>query len=236
MKYVVVFILIIAAYIAGYLTPKNDLKALESNGFGDANVHTVQAEQELVPSPTKLSPKVTEVERNSPGVAKSVEPSGDKKPGDVSSSVEERPIDALHDSEISDGNEIEYKPFTDEEIDSLAPEPFRSFLKKMQKSDLARYRKFVDVQGPTDQDMDIYNRLFDSITGNPYSKFIEIDSIQCKGGMCELRLYETKSGVWNYIQSDMRLQGWWPFAYTSAYGLGSGDNTREALYVLLRKD
>lgn len=105
---------------------------------------------------------------------------------------------------------------SDEDIDKVLPAPFNQALKNRHGDLREKYKDFAASSQPSDWDKEMQNKLLDAISGSPYAKFINLESIQCKVNLCEIRLYETKEGVWSLIMAEMRLQDWWSFGGTSA--------------------
>jgi len=110
---------------------------------------------------------------------------------------------------------------SDEDIDKVLPAPFNQALKNRHGDLREKYKDFAASSQPSDWDKEMQNKLSDAIFGSPYAKFINLESLQCKVNLCEIRLYETKEGVWSLIMAEMRLQDWWSFGGTSASGMPS---------------
>jgi hypothetical protein len=144
-------------------------------------------------------------------------------------------------SSVSDEKVVEKKSsqypneITDEEIDKILPPPFNQKLKNNHGYIREKYREFADATEQKEFDINIQNKLTDAISSNPYSKFLNIESLVCKANICEIRLYETKRGVWSYIQAEMHLQDWWPFGNSSASGFNTNTPKTTGWYVLLVK-
>ena len=149
--------------------------------------------------------------------------------GDLNSAAAEKPLE----NKSSPSPSPSPSAITDEEIDKILPAPFNQQLKNNQGDIREKYKAFADAGGPQETDMDIQNKLTDTIFSNPYSKFLNIESLLCKAGVCEIRLYETKTGAWSYIQAEMQLQEWWSFSGASASGFDTGKPEVTGWYVLL---
>ena len=124
---------------------------------------------------------------------------------------------------------------SDEEIDKLIPAPFNQSLKNNHSPLREKYKDFAATNQQQDWDRNTQNRLTDAILSNPYAKFLTIESLQCKANLCEIRLYETKNGVWSLIQSEMRLQDWWDFGTSSSSGFNTNTPSVIGYYVLLQR-
>jgi hypothetical protein len=126
---------------------------------------------------------------------------------------------------------------TDVEIDALVPAPFNSQLKGMQGYLRDRYKEFAATEQRDDWDIKMRAQIEDAIYSNPYGKDLIIESLQCKAGMCELLLYEIKSGAWSFILAEMGLQSWWDIGESSSSGFSvqhEGANM-VAYYVLMSR-
>lgn len=124
---------------------------------------------------------------------------------------------------------------SDEEIDKLIPAPFNQSLKNNHSPLREKYKDFAATNQQQDWDRNTQNKLTDAILSNPYAKFLTIESLQCKANLCEIRLYETKNGVWSLIQSEMRLQDWWDFGTSSSSGFNTNTPSVLGYYVLLQR-
>ncbi len=120
---------------------------------------------------------------------------------------------------------------TDEEIDAAIPAPFNNSLKRTHGPLRVKYKDFIGASQPANWDMMMQNKISDALFSNPYAKFIQLESLQCKANLCEIRLYESKNGVWSFILSEMRLQDWWEFGGT--HSSGSSDTEGKHIYFVL---
>ncbi len=242
MKYVLVFTLVVTAYVAGYLTPKGNLNSHTGkstvNAVGTADEKPIFTTTDSIDSKLSSASAISEGKDSSANekIAIGAEPKTfdtDSQVADSSPVVEKKPEPKLtvSDSPSSDGGINE--AINDAEIDKLVPAPFNQYLKGNRGFMRDRYRKFVDQEQPADPDRELYNRLSDAILSNPYAKYLDIESMQCRAGLCEIRLYERKIGVWSYIQAEMSLQDWWKFNNSSAHGFDTEDKNKQGWYVLL---
>lgn len=239
MKYVTVFILVVAAYIAGYLTPKSNSAFHASNTpvtvpdkkSSFTTTDSIDSESAKAPETRAVtdSAKANISPPNTDSQAVSADPQVVDSPRAVEKKLE--PKLTVSDSPSSDGGINE--AINDAEIDKLIPAPFNKHLKGNRGFMRDRYRKFVDQDQPTNPDRELYNRLSDAILSNPYAKYLDVESMQCRAGLCEIRLYERKIGVWSYIQAEMGLQDWWKFSNSSAHGFDTEDKNKQGWYVLL---
>jgi hypothetical protein len=121
---------------------------------------------------------------------------------------------------------------TAEEIDRVLPAPFNDSFKHAHGFLREKYKDFVANTLPNDWDTRMQNKISDFIFSNPYSKFINVESLMCKSGLCEIRLFETKQGTFSAILSEMALQDWWDVGGYHASGNAVADG-RTAYHVLL---
>ncbi len=124
---------------------------------------------------------------------------------------------------------------SDEDIDKVIPAPFNQSLKNRHGDLREKYKDFAATNQQQDWDRNIQNKLTDAILSSPYEKFLNIESLQCKANLCEIRLYETKNGVWSLIQAEMRLQDWWDFGTSSSSGFNTNTPSVLGYYVLLQR-
>lgn len=126
---------------------------------------------------------------------------------------------------------------TDVEIDALVPAPFNSQLKAMQGYLRDRYKEFAATEQMDDWDVKMRAQIEDAIYSNPYGKDLIIESLQCKIGICEIQLYEVKSGAWSFIHAEMGLQSWWDIGESSSSGFLTQRNGESlvAYYVLMSR-
>jgi len=142
-------------------------------------------------------------------------------------------------SQAADANDSTAKKhpneITDEDIDKLIPVPFNQSLKNNHGNLREKYKDFAATNQQQDWDRNTQNKLTDAILSSPYAKFLNIESLQCKANLCEIRLYESKNGVWSLIQSEMRLQDWWDFGTSSSSGFNTNTPSVLGYYVLLQR-
>lgn len=124
---------------------------------------------------------------------------------------------------------------TDAEIDAVLPAPFNEQLKGMQGYFRDKYKEFANAERGDDWDILMKGRIEDAIYSNPYGKSLTIDSLVCKRGICEIRLYETKYGAWSLILAEMQLQTWWGFnsIHSSGFAVQFNGENVTGHYVLI---
>lgn len=129
------------------------------------------------------------------------------------------------------------KEITDEEIDRVLPAPFNKSLKNNHGELREKYKEFAETSTSNDWDTNMQHKLTDFILSRPYAKFISVESLACKAGLCEIRLFESKNGAWQFILSEMALQDWWDFGSYGSSGLSpeEGDKRGTSYLVLLTR-
>ncbi|HSC67411.1 MAG TPA: hypothetical protein VLC79_06965 [Cellvibrio sp.] len=231
MRNVIILILIALAYIAGYVTPKT----AANSAITAVPVESASVKIQASEAPAKTESLAATAKNSVINSGQETAVEAKTKPSSVTGpeSVATTQPPAAPVIADSPSTATAQRPLTNEQIDKLLPVPFNQYLKGHDATMLGKYRKFSEQEYPSRQDTDIQNKIADSIASNPYSKFLTIESLQCKASLCEIRLYENKLGVWSYIQSEMRLQDWWKFHSSSAQGFGVGKENVNGWYVLL---
>lgn len=146
--------------------------------------------------------------------------------------AEKIPIIRMGSSEVKKEGVI-----TDTEIDAIIPAPFNNQLKGIQGYLRDKYKEFAATEQADEWDIKMKGHIEDSIYSNPYGKNIIVESLNCKIGICELRLYETKNGAWSFIHSEMGLQSWWDIGGSSSSGFVAQLDGKDitAHYVLMSR-
>jgi len=236
-------IIAVVAFAAGYLTDHffqksaSDIQIVKSTEQDCAQpsrlVQTIQQEisqSQQTSSPNNLVPTPTESlpEKNPTARDTEIENSRDKSQLPVGSAPVVRR--AADDAKKSDA-------ITDDEIDAVIPAPFNNQLKGMHGYLRDKYKEFVATEQADDWDVKMKTHIEDAIYSNPYGKDLIVESLNCKMGLCELRLYETKNGAWSFIHSEMGLQSWWDIGASSSSGFVAQLNGKDitAYYVLMSK-
>lgn len=126
---------------------------------------------------------------------------------------------------------------SDEEIDRVIPPPFNTQLKNSHGGTREKYKDFVAASQPQNWDVNMQNKISDSILSSPYAKFITMDSLLCKANICEIRLYETKDNVWSLILAEMALRDWWEIGNYDSYGFATELDSKQitGYYILLTR-
>lgn len=120
---------------------------------------------------------------------------------------------------------------SDEEIDRLVAAPFNESLKRVRGPLREKYKEFSETTQQGSWDVNMQNKITDALLGNSYSKFIEVQMVNCKANFCEIRGRELKQGVINLIFSEMSLQDWWDVGHSQ----WSNGGENHVFYGLLLK-
>jgi hypothetical protein len=225
---------IVLAFVAGYFTrgasqstsPASPQAEITQpiNKAADAQVSSEQlsaAAKAVFAAKEKATPKAQQIQNTpEPQTGAAVAPKTAADPAQV--------VDSNNPTVKKYPNEI-----SDEDIDKFIPAPFNQKLKNHHGELREKYKDFAATNQQLEWDKNMQNKLSDSISSNPYAKFLTIESLQCKVNLCEIRLYETKEGAWSLIMAEMRLQDWWDFGGTSASGFGTDTPSKMGWYVLL---
>lgn len=192
-----------------------------------AEAHTPGAQQTLVRS-SAVSQSSSVAPSNSQ-INSSVQPA--ELPDEpFQAPAEKQPAESNSSSAVEKENII-----TDAEIDAIIPAPFNQQLKGIQGHFREKYKDFANAEQGDDWDVLMKGRIEDAIYSNPYGKMLTIESLVCKSGICEVRLYETKYGAWNLVHAEMQLQTWWEFGSIHSSGFSTQLNGVDVIghYVLI---
>ncbi|WP_331352423.1 hypothetical protein [Cellvibrio sp. UBA7671] len=235
MKYIVVLIMVLAAYVAGYFTAKEPASSVASEITSTKNSESI-IQRDDIPQNMEEFAEVDQISASKSNSEMKVDAATNLQSSTESAQIPNTQSTPTPVGTNNASGSDKKRPLTDEQIDKLVPAPFNQYLKGHDSALLEKYRKFSEQESPSSQDSDISNKISDAIASNPYSKFLNIESFQCKANFCEIRLYESKSGVWSYIQAEMSLQDWWKFQSSSAHGFDTGKENVSGWYVLLTRD
>lgn len=192
-----------------------------------AEAHTLGAQQALVRS-SAVSQSSSVAPNNSQ--AKSSVQSTKLADEPFQTPTENQPVESKSSRAVEKENII-----TDAEIDAIIPAPFNQQLKGIQGLFREKYKDFANAEQSDDWDVLMRGRIEDAIYSNPYGKMLTIESLVCKSGICEVRLYETKYGAWNLVLAEMQLQTWWEFDSKHSSGFSTQLNGVDVIghYVLI---
>lgn len=146
--------------------------------------------------------------------------------------AENAPVIGEHSGDVKKTDVI-----TDAEIDAVLPAPFNERLKGMQGYFRDKYKEFANAERGDDWDINTKGHIEDFIYSHSYGKNIIVESLICKIGICEIRLYETKEGVWPVVLAEMRLQSWWEVNEMYSGAFAAQLNSVDVLgnYVLIER-
>lgn len=220
---------IILAFVAGYLSHGINPAATTSIVLPKAEQMANNAASNAIPVPlSTVKEPATPVTKQTKAAESEVAKNAAKQA-------------ALEMLEASDDPKQAAKKFpneiSDEEVDKIVPAPFNKSLKSTHGELREKYKKFAETNTPNDWDINIQNKLTDFILSRPHAKFINLESVICKANFCEIRLFETKNGSWQFILSEMALQDWWDFGSYGSSGLSpeEGDKRGTSYLVLLTR-
>ena len=243
MKKIGMLFLLVCTFAAGYLANHVMVETAEPSEVGDLVEDSLSIARRDEVAASAIDQTVANKKENFPPAESPAEPpveSPDNQPAQSDSSGAQGSVGGYREM-AGNGHPPKSKSnqspsaITDEEIDKILPPPFNQQLKNNQGDIREKYKAFANATEPQESDVDVQNKLADAISSNPYAKFLNIESLLCRENICEIRLYETKSGVWSYIQAEMHLQDWWSFGSTSASGFDTGTPEVTGWYVLLVK-
>lgn len=104
-------------------------------------------------------------------------------------------------------------------IDRLVSAPFNQIVKEqlVGEGDKERFKRFANATDSDEWDIAMENHLYDGIISHALAKFISVQSIKCRAGICELQIYEDSNEAWSKIIADLGEQSWWDFQSFSTY-------------------
>ena len=113
-------------------------------------------------------------------------------------------------------NELDGSETTDEEMEDLAPEPFKSFLSSFRgktRNDIYDFHKQDD---DLDWGYNTQNYISDFIQTHYNGSSVELISVICKQPYCEILVIEKEEDAWKNIMKEIRQQPWWKFSSTTS--------------------
>lgn len=106
---------------------------------------------------------------------------------------------------------------TDEEMESLVPKPFKSFLSAFRGKTRNDIFDFHNQEADLDWGYDKRHSISDYVQTHYEGTSVELISVICKQPRCEILLTEKQEDAWNKIMRDMSQQPWWTFSsFTSS--------------------
>lgn len=113
--------------------------------------------------------------------------------------------------------ELDDSEATDEEMENLAPEPFKSFLSSFRGKTRNDIFDFHNKEDDLDWGYDKKNLISDYVQTHYEGTNIDLISVICKQPRCEILVTEKQEDAWNNIMKDMTQQAWWNFSsFTSS--------------------
>jgi|GEM_PF-1491869 len=113
--------------------------------------------------------------------------------------------------------ELDESEVTDEEMESLVPAPFKSFLSSFRGETRNDIFDFHNKEDDFDWGYDKQNNISDYIQTHFEGVNVELISVICKQPRCEILVTEKHENAWDNIMKDMTQQLWWKFSsFTSS--------------------
>ncbi len=129
---------------------------------------------------------------------------------------------------------------SDEEVDRVLPPAFATQLKNTHGSMRQKYKAFAAASQQERWDMAMQENIYEFILRGQYAKFIKLDGLRCAANFCELRVYESKTGVWSLMLAEMALQPWWDIGMSHSSGFvpegGAGEFIMGYFVMLSKRD
>jgi hypothetical protein len=126
-------------------------------------------------------------------------------------------------------NEYDGSKATDEEMEALAPEPFKQYLSSFRGETRNNILDFHYKEDDVDWGYDTKNNISDFILTHYEGTNIGLISVTCKQPYCEILVIEKQKDAWNKIIKDMTQQPWWTFSSTTS------SSNNESTYIFLSK-
>lgn len=112
--------------------------------------------------------------------------------------------------------ELDGSDATDEEMENLVPEPFKSYLSSFRGKTRNDIFDFHNKEDDLDWGYDIKNSISDFVLTHYDGTAIELISVICKQPYCEILVIEKEEDAWKNIMKDMTQQSWWKFSSTTS--------------------
>jgi len=108
--------------------------------------------------------------------------------------------------------ELDGSKATDDEMEALVPEPFKSFLSSFRGETRNDIFDFHNKEDDLDWGYDKKNNISDYIQTHYEGTNVELVSVICKQPRCEVLVTEKQEDAWSNIMKDMTQQSWWQFS------------------------
>jgi hypothetical protein len=124
-------------------------------------------------------------------------------------------------------SEFDGSEASDEEMEALAPEPFKFFLSSFRGKTRNDIYDFHQKEDDVDWGYNMKNNISDFILTHYEGTNIDLTSVICKQPYCEIMVIEKQKDALNKIIKDINQQPWWTFSSTSS------SSNNESTYIFL---
>jgi hypothetical protein len=113
-------------------------------------------------------------------------------------------------------SELDESETSNEEMEELAPEPFKSFLSSFRGKTRNDIYDFHKQEDDLDWGYNTQNYISDFIQTHYNGSSVELISVICKQPYCEILVIEKEEDAWKNIMKEIRQQPWWKFSSTTS--------------------
>jgi len=131
-------------------------------------------------------------------------------------------------------SELDNSEVTDEEMEGLAPEPFKSFLSSFRGKTRNDIYDFHKKEEDLDWGFDTQTKISDFIQTHYYGTSVNLISVMCKQPYCEILITEKQEGAWDSIMKDITQQPWWTFSSFTTSTRSNAENEL-SIYAFLKQ-
>jgi hypothetical protein len=121
-------------------------------------------------------------------------------------------------------NEFDGSEATDEEMQALAPEPFKFFLSSFRGKTRNDIYDFHQKEDDVDWGYNMKNNISDFVLTHYNGMNVDLISVTCKQPQCEILVTENQQAAWDNILKDLSVQTWWKFSSFSTSTKSNEDN------------
>jgi hypothetical protein len=129
-------------------------------------------------------------------------------------------------------SELDGSDATDEQMEELVPEPFKSFLSAFRGKTRNDIYDFHNEEDDLDWGYDTQNSISDFVQTHYEGTNVEVISVICKQPRCEILVTEKQEDAWENIMKDMSQQSWWTFLSFSTSTRSNAENEL-SIYIFL---
>jgi hypothetical protein len=123
---------------------------------------------------------------------------------------------------------------TDEEMEGLAPEPFKSFLSSFRGQTRNDIYDFHKKEDDLDWGFDTQTKISDFIQTHYNGTSVNLISVICKQPHCEILVTEKQEDAWESIMKDITMQPWWTFSSFTSSTRSNAENEL-SVYAFLKQ-